>query len=113
MAELITPPAKKAKTSAPLSSLVAQERAKQFSSDIYADGGALFCRFCGHSVDFTRFDTVKDHLKNKRNTTKKEARKTNPKSSGSDGPSTSRQTTLGTVRWLSRGNYGKSLSSII
>ena len=97
MAESIAPPAKKPKRSAPLSRLTAQERAKQFSSNFYADGGVLFCRFFNHSVDFTRLDTVKDHLKSKKHTTKKEARKANPKSSGSDGPSTSRQTTLGTV----------------
>ena len=24
---------------------------------------SFFCHFCGHSVDFTRVDTVKDHLK--------------------------------------------------
>ena len=95
--ESIAPPAKKAKRSAPLSRSTAQERAKQFSSEIYADGGVLYRRFCSHSVDFTRLDTVKDHLKNKKHTTRKEARKANPMSSGSDGPSTSRQTTLGTV----------------
>ena len=97
MAESIAPPAKKAKRNAPLSRLTAQERAKQFSSDFYADGGVLFCCFCDHIVDFTWLDRVKDHLKSKMHTTRKEARKANSKSSGSDGPSTSRQTTLGTV----------------
>ena len=97
IAESIAPPAKKAKRNAPLSRLTAQERAKQFSSDFYADGGVLFSRFCDHSVDFMRLDTVKDHLKSKKHTTRKEARKANPKSSGSDGPFTSMQTTLGTV----------------
>ena len=55
----------------------------------------LFCRFCEHSVDFTRVDTVKDHLKSKKHAAKKEARKA--KNSSSDAPSTSRQMTLGTV----------------
>ena len=63
MAESITPRAKKAKRSAPLTRVTAEERARQFKDDLYADGGVLFCRFCEHSIDFTRVDTVKDHLK--------------------------------------------------
>ena len=95
MAESTMPAAKKAKRSAPLSRVTAAERAKQFKTDFYADGGVLFCRFCEHSVDFTRVDTVKDHLKSKKHAAKKEARKA--KNSSSDAPSTSRQMTLGTV----------------
>ena len=91
----IVPPAKKAKRSVPLMRVTAEERAKQFHSDLYADGGVLFCRFCEHSIDFTRVDTVKDHLKSKKHTGKKQARKTMSTASG--GPSTSRQVTLGTV----------------
>ena len=95
MAESITPRAKKAKRCAPLTRVTAEERARQFKDDLYADGGVLFCRFCEHSIDFTRVDTVKDHLKSKKHSAKREARKT--KSSASEGPSTSRQMTLGTV----------------
>ena len=95
MAESTMLAAKKAKRSAPLSRVTAAERAKQFKTDFYADGGVLFCRFCEHSVDFTRVDTVKDHLKSKKHAAKKEARKA--KNSSSDAPSTSRQMTLGTV----------------
>ena len=61
--------------SAPLSRITAEEREKQFNTDFYADGGVLFCRFCEHSVDFTRVDTVKDHLKINKHAAKKEARK--------------------------------------
>ena len=86
---------KKAKRSTPLSHVTAEERAKQFETDFYADGGVLFCRFCEHSVDFTRVDTVKDHLMSKKHAAKKEVRKA--KSSSSKAPSTSRQKTLGTV----------------
>ena len=87
------PAAKKAKRSAPLSLVTAEERAEQFKTDFYADGGMLFCRF--YSVDFTRVDTVKDHLMSKKQAAKKESRKV--KSSSSEAPSTSRQMTLGTV----------------
>ena len=45
MAESITPRAKKAKRSAPLTRVTAEERARQFKDDLYADGGVLFCRF--------------------------------------------------------------------
>ena len=41
----------------------AEERAKRFKEDLYPDGGVPFCRFCEHSVDFVRVDTIKDHLK--------------------------------------------------
>ena len=95
MAESTMPAAKKAKRSAPLSRITAAERAKQFKTDFYADGGVLFCRFCEHSVDFTRVDTVKDHLKSKKHAAKKEVLKA--KNSSSNAPSTSRQMTLGTV----------------
>ena len=48
MAESIVPQAKKAKRNAPLTRVTAEERAKQFKDDLYADGGVLFCRFCEH-----------------------------------------------------------------
>ena len=70
MDESAPPLAKKAKRSAPLTRLTAEERAKQFPEDLYADGGMLFFLlfppFCEHSVDFTHVDTVKDHLKSKK-----------------------------------------------
>ena len=75
MAESITPRAKKAKRSAPLTRVTAEERARQFKDDLYADGGVLFCRFCEHSIDFTPVDTVKDHLKSKKHSANREARK--------------------------------------
>ena len=59
----------------PVTKVTAKERARQFSSDLYEDGGTLFCRFCEHSLDFVRINTIKDHLvsqKHKRNKYKKE-----------------------------------------
>ena len=70
MAELAPPRAKKAKRSAPISCVSAEERAKQFKDDVYADGGVLFCKYCVHSVDYTRIDTIKDHLKSKKHCAK-------------------------------------------
>ena len=87
------PPAvcKKAKRSIPLSHVTAEGRAKQFKSDLYADGGVLFCCFFFRTQHhFTRIDTVKEHLKSKKHVAKKEA-----KTRSSDVPSTSRQITLG------------------
>ena len=45
--------------------MTAQERARQFQEDLYVSDGVLFCKFCEHSVDFVRVDTIKDHLKSK------------------------------------------------
>lgn len=59
MAECRPPSAKKAKRSAPVSRVTAQERAKQFQEDLYVSDGVLFCKFCEHSVDFVRVDTKK------------------------------------------------------
>ena len=95
MAELTVPAAKKAKRSAPLLHVTAEELAKQFKTDFDADGGVLLCRFCEHSVDFTRVDTVKDHLMSKKHAAKKEVWKA--KSSSSKAPSTSQKMTLGMV----------------
>ena len=95
MAESTVPTAKKAKRSAPLSRVTAEEGAKQFKTDFYADGGVHFCRFCEHSVDFTRLDTVKDHLMSKKHGAKKEA--CNAKSSFSEAPSTSCFPNLATI----------------
>ena len=89
------PAAKKAKRSAPLSCVTAEERVKLFKTDFYVDGGVLFCCFCEHSIDFTCIDTVKDHLKSKTHAAKKETQKA--KNSSLYVPSTSRKMTLGTV----------------
>ena len=55
----------------------------------------LFCHFCEHSVDFTRVDTVKEHLMSKKHAAKKEAR--NAKSSSYEASSTSRFPNLVTI----------------
>lgn len=75
------PTPKKAKRSAPLSRLTADARASQFPDDFYSDGGILFCKFCDHCVDFTRLDTVKDHMKSKKHLSRRDA-KSRPSSSG-------------------------------
>ena len=49
----------------------AEERAKQF---IYADGEVLFCKYCQHSIDYIRVDTIKDHLKAQKHISRKEAK---------------------------------------
>ena len=88
MDESAPPRAKQAKRSAPLTRLTAEERAiEQFPEDLYADGGVLFCRFCEHSVDFTRVDTVKDHLKSKKHCSRREEKRKQQQS----GASSSRQ----------------------
>ena len=69
------PRTKKPKRSAPLCRITTEERAKQFSEDMYSDGGVLFCRFCAHSVDYTRIDTIKDHVKSKKHLANKEAKR--------------------------------------
>jgi len=38
----------------------------QFPDDFYAGSGILLCKFSDHRVDFTRLDTVKDHMKSKK-----------------------------------------------
>ena len=66
-----------------------KERAKQFSEDLYADG-VLFCHFCGHSVNYTRMDTVKDQVKSKKHLTNKRPREIKRDVAGT-GSSSSRQ----------------------
>ena len=97
MDELTPPSTKKSKRSAPISRLTAGERAKQFSDDFYADAGVLFCRFCEHSVDFVRVDTLKDHLKSKEHAARKEIKKQKQSKSLSTGASSSKQITLDTL----------------
>ena len=43
------PVRKKARRCTPLARVTAEDRAKQFKTELYADGGVLFCRFCDHS----------------------------------------------------------------
>ena len=38
-------------------------RVSEFPDDFYIDGNTLFCKFCQHSLDWTRHDTLVDHLK--------------------------------------------------
>ena len=95
--EMTGPLPKKARRSTPLVRVTAEDRAKQFKTKLYADDRVLFYRYCDHSFDFTRIDTVKDHLKSKKHTTRKQAKESNSSSTSLCGPSTSRQATLGTV----------------
>ena len=45
-----------------LSNVAAISRAKQYKDDgMYADSGVMFCKYCSHSIDFTRNDTVRDY----------------------------------------------------
>ena len=63
MAEDFGPPCtKKHKRSTSVKKVPAEERAKQFKEDLYVDGGILFCKYCQHSVDYVRVDTIKDHI---------------------------------------------------
>lgn len=43
------------------SQLTAKYRAEQYPND-YESGQQLFCKFCQHTVDWTREDTCNDHL---------------------------------------------------
>ena len=65
------PPTKKIKRLAPAVKCTPEEWVKQFPDDLYSDGGVLFCKFCDHSVDHIRVDTIKDHLKSKKHKQRK------------------------------------------
>ena len=96
MAESIGPSrAKKPKKSAPVARVTAKDRAKQFKEDLYDDGRVLFCKYCQHSIDYIRVDTIKDHLKSKKHISNKEAAQRKTEESGAG--SSSRQLTLSTV----------------
>ena len=56
MADSATPRAKKAKRSAPVCRISAEECAKKFKEDIFVDSGVLYCRCCEHSIDFSRVE---------------------------------------------------------
>ena len=60
--------------------VTAKERAKQFKEDLYDDGSVLFCKYCQHSVDYIRVDTIKDHLKSKKHVYNKETAQRRQKS---------------------------------
>ena len=84
MAESLPPPAKK--RAAPLAKVTAKERVKQFPAELYEDGGVLFCRFCDHSLDFVRLDTIKDHFKSKKHRMRKERKEAESSSDVGPGP---------------------------
>ena len=52
--------------------VTAEEQVKQFPEDLYSDDGILFCKFCDHSVDYVGIDTIKDHMKSKKHTQRKD-----------------------------------------
>ena len=66
------PPPKRGRRSTPVLRVTAEERVKQFPGDLYSDDGILFCKFCDHSVDYVRIDTIKDHMKSKKHTQRKD-----------------------------------------
>uniref|UniRef100_A0A8D0AZY6 CGG triplet repeat-binding protein 1 n=1 Tax=Sander lucioperca TaxID=283035 RepID=A0A8D0AZY6_SANLU len=47
------------------SQLTAKYRAEQYPNDYYESGQQLFCKFCQHTIDWTRKDICNDHLKSK------------------------------------------------
>ncbi|KAI7790722.1 hypothetical protein IRJ41_005008 [Triplophysa rosa] len=53
-------------------SLNAKFRAEQYPNDFYESGQQLFCKFCQHSIDWTRKTTCDDHLKSKTHMRNKE-----------------------------------------
>ena len=75
-------PAKKGRRSAPVARVTAEERVRQFPDYFYADGEVLFCKFCDHSVDYVRVDTIKDHLKSKKHRQRKDLKEADTSSSG-------------------------------
>ena len=61
----------KVKRMPPVVTVTAEARAQQFE-DFYADNNVLFCKYCQHSLDYTRVDTLKDHLQAKKHTKRKD-----------------------------------------
>ena len=70
--------------------ITAKERVEQFKDEFYEDSGVLFCKFCEHCLDFSRIDTLKDHLKSQKHALRKQSKLA--KAEGS-----SRQVTLSTL----------------
>lgn len=64
--------------SKPITKITAENRVKQFPSDLYADSGVLFCQFCCHSLDMYRINTIKEHLISKVHIRKKQKAKPKP-----------------------------------
>ena len=64
---------------------------------MYSDGGVLFCQFCAHSVDYTRIDTIKDHVKSKKHLANKEAKRQRDAAGTASSSTCTRQTTLGAM----------------
>ena len=77
--------------------MAAEKRTKQFSEVFYEDDGKLFCKFCSHCLDFTRIDTLNDHLKSKKCVLRKQAKLSKPSSSTRAAIASSRQVTLSTL----------------
>ena len=74
---------KKRKTlSAPMARVTAEERVRQFPDGFYVDGEVILCKFCDHSVDYVRVDTIKDHLKSKKHRQRKDLKEADTSSSG-------------------------------
>ena len=58
-----------------VSKICAKARVEPYPDDFYAKENILFCKFCLHSVDIFRVDTIKDHIKSKTHLTKKSSKK--------------------------------------
>ena len=56
----------------------AAERAKQWPDELYSDSDVLFCKFCQHSLDHVRVDTIKDHMISKKHQANKAAQTQKP-----------------------------------
>ena len=48
-----------------VSKICTKARVGQFPDDFYAEDDMLFCKFCLHSIDIFRVDTIKDHISQK------------------------------------------------
>ena len=58
-------PPKRKKKMTPVSKMCAKARVEQFPDVFYTEDNMLFCKFCLHSIDILRVDTIKDHIKSK------------------------------------------------
>ena len=67
-------PAKKARCSAPMAKVSPEAHTQQFKNNLYVSSGVLFCRHCNHSIDIVRVDTIKDHIKSKKQMLRKNAK---------------------------------------
>ena len=72
---MVAAPKKAIKLCLPAVSIVSAKcRAEQtfFREDFYESDRLLFCKYCSHSVDYKRIDTIKDHQKSKKHAAHKE-----------------------------------------